>query len=98
MQRSYASNTSVSPDRSRGEIERLLARFGAGQFGYLTDNDSRSAHIIFTFRGLRVRISVGLPKREEMSRTPRAVSRRTTRSRRTWNARSADAGARSPYS
>lgn len=30
----YAANTSVPADRSRGEIERILARYGADSFAY----------------------------------------------------------------
>jgi hypothetical protein len=67
----YASNTQVTADRSRQEIERLLMRFGAGQFGYLTDVQNNRAHIMFVYRGLRIRISVSLPKESDFNKTPK---------------------------
>jgi len=68
---SYARSTEVSPERSRMEIERLLMRFGAGQFGYMTDQEHGRAHVIFTFQGLRVRVTVTLPTIEDVNRTPK---------------------------
>jgi hypothetical protein len=32
----YATNTSVSVEKSRGELERILQRYGATGFGYVT--------------------------------------------------------------
>jgi len=71
----YAAKTAVSPERSRNEIERLLARFGASQFGYLTDQAACKAHIIFVYRGLRIRISVGLPNGNDPERAKTATGR-----------------------
>lgn len=65
----YASQTKVDPGRSRAEIEKLLMRFGAGQFGYMTDADNNRAHIMFIYNGLRIRVSVTLPDRGEFSTT-----------------------------
>lgn len=59
----YASNTSVSEDRSRTEIERLLMRYGADEFGYLTRK--REAIIGFIFKGIRVEMTVPLPDRDD---------------------------------
>lgn len=67
----YAQNTKVSPERSRNEIERLLLKYGAGQFGYMTDAEKNLAHIIFTFDGLRVRVTVPLPNPDEFRLTKR---------------------------
>lgn len=36
----YAENTSVSSDRSRAEIEQILARYGAEQFMYGWDRET----------------------------------------------------------
>jgi hypothetical protein len=47
----YASGTSVGEDRSRSEIEYLLARFGADRFGYATDRVQRVAKIMFQYKG-----------------------------------------------
>lgn len=39
----YADNTSVSVEKSRGEIERTLGRYGATAFGYMTEALSEMA-------------------------------------------------------
>lgn len=57
----YAKQTSVSADKSRAEIERTLARFGADQFIYATD--STQAVIGFVAHGRQVRIRLVLPDR-----------------------------------
>lgn len=56
--RKYASNTTVSPDRSRAEIERCLERFGASSFGYWRND--QVAVINFQYRGAQVRIAMPL--------------------------------------
>lgn len=59
----YASRTSVSQDRSRSEIERLLMRFGADEFGYLARRDK--AVIGFAYKGGRFEMAMALPARDE---------------------------------
>lgn len=58
----YATDTSVSVDRSRAEIEKLLQRFGAESFGYAWDRGQES--VGFVFQGKQVRLAMPLPKRE----------------------------------
>lgn len=58
----YAADTSVSVDRSRAEIERLLQRFGADSFGYAWDRGQES--VSFVYQGKQVRLGIPLPKRE----------------------------------
>lgn len=55
----YASNTAVSEDRSRLEIEQMLMRYGADEFGYITR--PTEAMIGFKYKGIRVQMSVPLP-------------------------------------
>lgn len=57
--RSYAENTSVSAERSRGEIEALLRKYGAGRFGYLWEG--KSAAIVFEMKNRRVKFVLPLP-------------------------------------
>lgn len=73
----YAENTSVSSDRSRAEIERILARYGADEFGYATRRDM--AVIQFSAQGRTIRFTVPLPDREdrEFTHTPSRGTRRT---------------------
>src|SRR3990172_12356739 len=63
----YASFTTVSPERSRIEIERTLARYGAKQFAYGWGIDA--AMIGFQFDNRLIRFQLRLPKPNEI-RTP----------------------------
>lgn len=58
----FASDTSVSVERSKAEIERLLARYGASQFasGW---GDGR-AHLGFRIADRTIRFELPLPDRE----------------------------------
>ena len=55
----YAAGTSVPPDRSRGEIERTLARYGAKQFMFGHDEDH--GIVAFTMRGRQIRFTMTIP-------------------------------------
>lgn len=58
---SFASGTSVSEEKSRLEIEKILISKGATQFGVLTDVDGRRAMISFRLSKLNVRMQIPLP-------------------------------------
>lgn len=66
----YASSTSVSPDKSRAEIERTVTRYGADSFGYGWQDDQ--AMITFRVEGKLVRFMLAMPDRdaEEFTLTP----------------------------
>lgn len=59
MNVTYAADTSVSVERSRAELESLLSRYGADQFGYMTD--PRGAIIVFRLNKKTVRFNLPLP-------------------------------------
>lgn len=82
----YASGTSVSAERSRGEIESLLRRFGADGFGYWTQGEK--AAIEFTHRGMRFRFGVTLPDRndEAFTKTETGRARKADAALRLWEA------------
>lgn len=63
MAGTYAADTSVSSDRSRAEIERTLARYGARSFMYGYDPDR--AIIMFETDDRQVRFVLPLPSRED---------------------------------
>lgn len=71
----YASNTEVSSDRSRAEIERTLARWGADSFAYMASRTQ--AQIAFEYDGKRIRFVLPLPDRSsrEFTLTPTGKSR-----------------------
>lgn len=56
----YAKGTSVAPEKTRMEIERVLAKYGATDFGYLMRSDM--ATIFFAKSDRRVRFNLPLPK------------------------------------
>jgi hypothetical protein len=74
----YATSTDISSERSRAEIERTLARYGARQFMYGYD-DSR-ALVMFAIAGRQVRFVLPMPDREarEFTHTPSKGLRRDT--------------------
>lgn len=59
----YAADTSVPVERSRNEIEKILARYGASAFGYMTDDGQ--AVVMFEAHGRRIRFQLTLPKQDE---------------------------------
>jgi len=61
----YAANTSVSPEKSRAEIERTLSRYGARRFAYMRDDDEGWARIQFVIEERIVQIELPLPKATE---------------------------------
>ena len=64
----YASQTNVSTDRSRTEIERTLTRYGAESFAY--GWESNTAVIAFKVDGRTIRFVLPMPEREEYEKTP----------------------------
>lgn len=59
----YAKGTSVSIEKSRGEIEKTLKRFGATQFAYAWKD--QMAVVSFEARDLRLRFTMKLPSQKE---------------------------------
>jgi hypothetical protein len=71
----YAASTNVSVEKSRGEIERTLARFGATSFAYGWQGDR--ALIQFTAHDRQVRFELPLPARtdRQFTHTPTGKAR-----------------------
>jgi len=59
----YAENTTVSCEKSRAEIETVLARYGADAFGYRVADGV--AQIEFVTRNRAVRFTLPLPSKSE---------------------------------
>jgi hypothetical protein len=72
MTAKYASQTEVSPEKTRSEIEAILKRYGADQFGYMTT--SERVAIAFQAHGKRVKFILPLPDRKHRSFTHRKGS------------------------
>lgn len=78
MSGKYASDTDVTPERSRVEIERILQRYGATGFVYgWTD---QRAMLGFEMRGRRLRFELPLPalNAKEFQTTPTGRRRTPT--------------------
>jgi hypothetical protein len=73
--RRYAANTSVSTDKSKAELEQILHRYGASEYGYMRREDL--VIIGFSFGGKQVRFEIPLPSKNEFNVTPRGRRRRT---------------------
>jgi hypothetical protein len=73
----YAENTTVGSDRSRAEIEKTLARYGADQFMY--GWGIGEAVIAFRADGRNVKFVLPMPDRNsrEFTHTPARGNRRT---------------------
>ena len=66
----YAEKTTVSSEKSRAEIEKLLSRYGASQFMY--GWQEHMALIAFQMAGRRIQFTLPLPdkKSDEFQYTP----------------------------
>lgn len=64
----YAKNTQVSVDRSKGEIERILQRYGAEKF--MQGWDQEKAVIAFTYEGRTIQMKLPLPDKADFTLTP----------------------------
>ena len=71
----YASQTEVPVDRSRGEIEKTLKRYGADAFGY-GEEDGR-AIVMFRMCGKKVRFIITVPDQNDakFTETPTGLER-----------------------
>jgi len=61
----FAANTDVSVERSRAEIERILARWGASRFLYASGE--QGSVIAFQFKQKQFRFVLPLPDRADKS-------------------------------
>lgn len=68
----FASDTSVPVERSKAEIEKLLARYGASQFASGWDDEGRAAHLGFRIENRTIRFLLPLPDKaaDEFTLTP----------------------------
>lgn len=78
----YAAKTDVTADRSRGEIERTLTRYGATKFGYTWDGETNTALLGFQMRDRTVRFELWMPALEEFRLTPAGRYERTEKQMR----------------
>ena len=70
----YAQNTGVPVERSKGEIERLLSRYGASKFAHGWDREK--AVVMFHAHERMIRFTLPLPDRKDFSTTPTGRERK----------------------
>ena len=80
----YAANTEVSSSKSRDEIERTLARYGADQFAYGWENDR--AMVQFRAHDRLIRFVLNMPDRldPEFQLTPTGKTRHPDTVTKEW--------------
>lgn len=59
----FAAATKVSAEQSRGEIERILSRYGATAFGY--GWNELGAVVTFEAHGRRIQFTLAMPSRDD---------------------------------
>jgi len=64
----YAEHTSVSVEKSKAEIERILSRYGAEQF--ISGWDQERAYIGFRMQERMVKFMLDLPDKADFAYTP----------------------------
>jgi hypothetical protein len=62
---SYASGTAVPIERSKAEIEKILAKYGAHEFGYVSRNNGAEYAIRFTIKFWSVQITLPMPLKSD---------------------------------
>jgi hypothetical protein len=65
---SFAAKTTVPVDRSKAELERLLGKYGADQFAYMSS--AEGAMVAFRMRGRHVRFLMPMPDPDDFRLTP----------------------------
>lgn len=87
---SYAAGTKVSAERSREEIDRLLARYGADAFMY--GWEGARAVLAFRMKGRHIKFVVPMPERSErrfhfakVNQSGREVPRSEAEALRQWD-------------
>tara|TARA_R110002049_G_scaffold282589_3_gene462442 strand:+ start:2171 stop:2632 length:462 start_codon:yes stop_codon:yes gene_type:complete len=80
----YAENTNVSAEKSRGEIERILQRYGADQFMYGWDQEQ--AVIGFRLGGRQIKFLLPMPSKSDakFSKTPTGKKRTEAAAFKEW--------------
>ena len=72
----YASKTTVAPEKSRAEIEKTLKRYGAAAFSYGYDDER--AVVMFAAAGRKLRFELATPRPEDFRYDAAGRRRQTT--------------------
>lgn len=83
MTRRFASGTTVDVERSRSQLERLLAEHGATQRAFYVDDLTRRARVQFMIEGRMVRLDLQIEERKDNGK-PRGWFNWDTPRRERW--------------
>lgn len=78
----YAENTTVSVEKTKLDLDRLLAAHGAKSRAMGTDDDAGAAWVLFELSGLKVKLAIPLPKISERAFTHKPPRSRWSSSQR----------------
>lgn len=78
----YANKTGVSSERSRNEIERILARYGATSFVY--GNGNGQAMIMFQAWDRRIKMILPLPDPRDFEKSPAGRKWKQSQALQAW--------------
>lgn len=82
----YAAGTTVSAEKSKVEIERILMRYGASSF--MTGYFANIAVVMFEVHGRRIKFELKLPKQDDFKARRRSSSQKQYEAevKRLWRA------------
>lgn len=82
----YAAGTDVPVERSKLELERILRKFGASQYGTASDDAGGKAIVYFRMHDRSIRLQVPLPKVDDFKLRANSSWRHRTdlEKRRAW--------------
>lgn len=78
----YAEKTRVPIDQSKAEIEKILAKYGASSFGYVTK--AQGAVVMFEVHKRRIQFTLPLPEYPSDNATNRDISDHQQLCRSKW--------------
>lgn len=84
--RRYANGTTVSIERTKAELDKLLQDHGATQIGIMTDRTQGFSVLVFSLTGRMVRLEVYDGEVEEHRRTPAGRERDDKAMDKAWRA------------
>lgn len=73
----YATNTSVSVEKSRAEIESVLRRYGATGFGYMARSDKAMIGFEWNFKAVKFVLPLPHPSEPKYWTTPQRRNKRS---------------------
>jgi hypothetical protein len=75
----YARTTTVRAESSVAEVQRLLRRFGAGDFAAFTSEQRGTAGVVFAREGVSYRMTFRLPRPQDFTHSHGGQRRRAPR-------------------